>query len=57
MASERVFGPCVARVRLNACSAEHVFGAAFGVPGVFGGGFAVVFGSVRQLAKFCLAFR
>ena len=29
-------------------SAEGVFGTVFGVPGVFGSGFTVVFGSVRQ---------
>ena len=32
-------------------SAERVFGAVFGVPGVFGSGFTVVFGSVRQQTR------
>ena len=36
------------RPLLNACSAERVFGAVFGVPGVFGSGFTAVFGSVRR---------
>ena len=51
-----IIGPCGARVRLNACSAECAFGAVFGVPGVFGSGFTVVFGSVRQqtIVCFCL---
>ena len=37
-------------------AAERVFGAVFGVPGVFGSGFTVVFGSVRQQTHFCLVF-
>ena len=56
VAAERVFGPCGTRVRLNACSAEQVFGAVFGVPGVFGSGFTVVFGSVRRWRHVCLVF-
>ena len=48
VAADRVFGPCGTRFRLSVCSAERLFGAVFGVPGVFGSGFTAVFGSVRQ---------
>ena len=34
-----------------------MFGAAFGAPGVFGSGFAVVSGSVLQLDEFCFSVR
>ena len=37
-------------------AAERVLGAVFGVPGVFGSGFAAVFGRVRQQTSVCLAF-
>ena len=54
VAAVRVFGLCGTRVRLNACSAERVFGAVFGMPGVSGSGFTLVFFSVRQQANVCL---
>ena len=38
-------------------AAERVFGAVFGVPGAFGSGFAVVFGSVRRQTNFLFSAR